>query len=181
MEQAEWDQVILAIRGGETDRFREIVAEFQDRLRFVIGYHLRGSPDLVEEVLHCAFIEIYKSLPKFELGRPLAPWLQQIARTEAIKEFRHRQRASAHETEMLGFDIADHRQKKDAPVEKLEKLSGCLERMQQTARQVIQAHYFDGLGFDAIARNMGTSAASLRVQMFKIRRALRECIERPTA
>lgn len=176
-----WDQAVREIRAGGRERFRDIVLEFQDSLRFTVGYHLRGDDERVEEILHCAFIRAFRNLESFELGQPLGPWLKAIARNEALNEVRRVRRAAGLAREVLHAELLKAREESDPPEELVERLRSCLGKLQESAREVVRLRYFQKLAFEEVARALGRSSGAIRVGLLQIRRSLRVCIERSQA
>jgi RNA polymerase sigma-70 factor (ECF subfamily) len=178
VNQAYWDEVIEAVQAGERDRFREIVSHFQDLLRFTVAFHIRSDAERIDEVVHLTFIKAFRSLGRFELGRPLEPWLKQIARHEAIREVHRMGREARRKTELIRVALAETRTESEAPVEKLKKLRECIEMLKGFARKLVDLHYFQRKTLKAIAAAVGRSPGGLRVTMLRVRQELKTCMER---
>jgi RNA polymerase sigma-70 factor (ECF subfamily) len=177
VNQAYWDEVIEAVRAGDRDRFREIVSHFQDLLRFTVAFHIRGNAERIDEVVHMTFIKAFRSLGRFELGRPLEPWLKQIARHEAIREVKRMGREARRKTELIKVALAETRADDEAPIEKLKKLRECIGLLKGFARKLVDMHYFQRKTLKAIAAAVGRSAGGLRVTMLRVRQELKSCME----
>jgi len=176
--QEYWDEVIAAVVAGDKDRFREIVYEFQGVVRFAVAFHVRGDPDLIDEVVQRTFIRAYSALERFKLGMPLAPWLKRIARNEALREVRTLSRRAKMKRELLQSAMAEACARREAPDAQLDQLRQCMTRLRDEARELVRMRYFERLSFDAIAAALGRTAGALRVAMLSIRRRLRVCIQR---
>ena len=172
-----WTGVVLAIQNGDIERFREIVMEHQDSLRFTIAYHVRGDAERIDEILHCSFIEAYRSLHRFTPGKPLKPWLKQIARRQALKDVRASLRPLEKASTLHDQLIRMH-EASDAPEEKIDRLDGCMKRLKQHAQQIVQMRYFKGMDSDSIGEALGIKPASVRVSITRILAILRGCMER---
>ena len=179
MSEKNWDEVVQSIRGGDRERFREIVLHFQDELRFTVAYHLRAGAEQIDEVVHCAFVEAFRALPRFELGRPLGPWLRTIARHEALNEVRRLRRAAQRSRELLDVEVMEKRAERQANPERVAKLKRCMEKLKDTSREMIVLRYLEGKGCDWIAKTLGRTAGAVRVAMLQIRRTLKLCMEKP--
>ena len=176
-----WSNVVQAILAGDKERFKEIVMAFQDGLRFVITYRLRCDAERSDEILHCTFVEAYKTLRHFDCSKPLEPWLKQIAQNLVMREFRNLRHSENRSSKLIQLKLIQARLQDEPPHEKLKVLNQCLKKLKNTAHKVVQMHYFQGLGFDAISQALGTSAGALRSMMFKTRQALRDCVEKAQA
>jgi len=176
-----WDETIEAILRGDRERFREIVLEFQDGLRFIVAYHIRGDAERIDEIVHCAFVAAFRDLERFELGRPLWPWLKAIARNEALKEVRRMRRSAQLAREMLQAELMEARAAQEPSPDHLTKLRRCLDSLKDSAREMVLLRYAEGKRCEAIAQALGRSAGAVRVAMLHIRRSLKLCLERPEA
>jgi RNA polymerase sigma-70 factor (ECF subfamily) len=173
-----WDEVVRAVLAGDRERFREIVLQFQDELRFIVAFHIRSDADRVDEVVHCAFIRAFRSLPQFQTGRPLAVWLRVIAKREALDEVRRMCRSARQAAERVQAELMKAREDQEAVPEILSHLSHCIERLRDTSKDLVRMRYFEKKGFDEIARILDRTPGALRVAMLQVRRSLRLCMDR---
>ncbi len=171
-----WDEAIEDIRNGNTERFRDIILHYQGLIRFVAMYYFRGRPDQADEIVHMTFLRAYRGLDRFVPGRPLEPWLKQIARREALRALRALARKNAAYQELIQIELAKTRENRAAPVERTERLSECMARLKHFAKDLIEWHYFQGISLKDVARRLGRSPESLRITMMRIREQLRACL-----
>ena len=66
----------------------------------------------------------------------------------------------------------------DAGEELLTRLLDCLQQLQQRTRQALELHYRDGLGWTAVAAQIGLKPNGTKTLVQRARQALRTCIER---
>ena len=111
-------------------------------------------------------------------------WLCTIARNQAISLLRKEsrlQRQSGFELEAL---MADWRRKEttgehvnfDAEIHST--LSECLTKLAENHRDLVEAFYFEGESAEALAERQDVTAASIRMMLMRIRRALGKCIRK---
>ncbi len=79
---------------GDEDAFREIVDRYKNPLYAFLRRFLNRQ-DLVEDVFQETFLQLYTSKDKFDLSRPLRPWLFTIAANKAKDALRKIQRHSS--------------------------------------------------------------------------------------
>ncbi len=79
---------------GDEDAFREIVDRYKNPLYAFLRRFLNRQ-DLVEDVFQETFLQLYTSKDKFDLSRPLRPWLFTIAANKAKDALRKMQRHSS--------------------------------------------------------------------------------------
>ena len=75
--EADRDLVVRA-RAGEEDAFAEIVRGYQRRV-YGVAMRMTRRHEVADDIAQDTFIRAYRSLDRFELGRPLGPWLVKIA------------------------------------------------------------------------------------------------------
>jgi len=177
-DQIYWDEVVKSVLDGDIERFREIVSHFQYRLRFAVAYYVRSDAERIDEIVHCAFIRAFQSLDGFETGRPLGPWLKQIARNVARNEARKLCREARSKKEFIDAAITEAREPCTAPFDQLPALRHCLDALSGKVHRLVQMYYFEKKSFDDMGEILGRSAGALRVAMLKTRRRLRECVEK---
>ena len=79
---------------GDADAFSEIVERYKNPLYAFLRRFLNRQ-DLVEDVFQETFLQLYASREKFDLSRPLRPWLFTIAANKAKDALRKMQRHSS--------------------------------------------------------------------------------------
>ena len=79
---------------GDADAFTEIVNRYKNPLYAFLRRFLNRQ-DLVEDVFQETFLQLYNSREKFDLSRPLRPWLFTIAANKAKDALRKMQRDSS--------------------------------------------------------------------------------------
>ena len=79
---------------GDADAFTEIVERYKNPLYAFLRRFLNRQ-DLVEDVFQETFLQLYNSREKFDLSRPLRPWLFTIAANKAKDALRKMQRHSS--------------------------------------------------------------------------------------
>ncbi|HOR28463.1 MAG TPA: sigma-70 family RNA polymerase sigma factor [Candidatus Sumerlaeota bacterium] len=80
---AEWD-VIARARQGDPCAFELLVERYRG-LVHVIAYSRLGNRETAAELVQEVFLRVYLHLDRFDLARPLAPWISRITRNLAIQ------------------------------------------------------------------------------------------------
>jgi RNA polymerase sigma-70 factor, ECF subfamily len=176
--EKDWSEAIQTVLDGNVDRFRDIVMEYQDMLRFTVAYYIRHNPERIDEIVNVVFLRAYQSLDRFEPGKPLGPWLKQIARNIALNELRQATRETGMKSELITRLTARARQEREAPTDRLELLRNCLDSLQTHSRELVALFYEQRHSVGTIARTLSRSAGSVRVSLLRIRRALKTCVEK---
>jgi RNA polymerase sigma-70 factor (ECF subfamily) len=81
-EDPELDLVLRA-REGDRDAFAQIVRSYQRRI-YAVAMRMTRRHEVADDITQDTFVRAYRSLGRFEAGRPLRPWLTRIAVNLAI-------------------------------------------------------------------------------------------------
>ncbi len=71
-------ELVLRARAGDRDAFAEIVRSYQRRI-YAVAMRMTRRHEVADDITQDTFVRAYRSLSRFELGRPLQPWLTRIA------------------------------------------------------------------------------------------------------
>ncbi|HEY7817246.1 MAG TPA: sigma-70 family RNA polymerase sigma factor [Vicinamibacteria bacterium] len=75
--------LVVRARDGDRDAFAEIVRSYQRRI-YAVAMRMTRRHEVADDITQDTFVRAYRSLSRFELGRPLQPWLTRIAVNLAI-------------------------------------------------------------------------------------------------
>ena len=86
---AEPDEGFLVARArqGDAAAFEELVRRHQRRV-YAVARRIVRAHDVADDVSQEAFVRAWRSLDRFEAGRPFAPWVCRIAANLAINHVR---------------------------------------------------------------------------------------------
>lgn len=154
---------------GSSSAFAELVDRYQGRCyRFARRFGL--SAQEAEDAVQDAFLAAWKSLGRYNPGRPFGTWLMTIQARRASSIARARRTRLRHE-----------RARKDeaAPVEhRVGEQSGLwariMDRMGVDASTMLWLRYVEDLTPTQIARVLGMNAGAVRVRLHRIRKRLIE-------
>lgn len=177
-----FEDLIKKARAGDVESFGAIVTESQGRLRaFVAAYC--PDRDQVDEVAQRAFIWAYEHLGEYEPGTRFHSWLKAIARNMLLSELevqrrdaRNRKRYLAHlQATACRERLATEAHDRQASL--VQALQACLEDLPTESRRLIGRRYEQPEPIATIARDLNRSEGGLKVTLFRIRQALRKCVE----
>ena len=78
-ERAEDDRdLVVRARGGDAEAFEAIVRSYQKRV-YGVALRMTRRHEVADDIVQETFVRAYSHLDRFEVGRPLAPWLTRIA------------------------------------------------------------------------------------------------------
>jgi RNA polymerase sigma-70 factor (ECF subfamily) len=138
-------------------------------------------PDLTsaEEVLQRVAVALVRRYDRYDQSRPFVAWAIGVAKFEVLY-YRRQQATDKHIfDDELVENVAESYQEL---VEKFnpmrDALSRCLDEVDGRSRKVLQLRYTDGMTTPGIANEMKISAGAVRILLWRVRRALRLCMEK---
>src|ERR1035438_4598023 len=107
------EQALAAVRGGDAERYRELVERYERRV-YGVAWSWLGDPTLAEEATQETFIRGYQRLWLLEDGAKFAGWITTIARRVAInlglrnrRELKKRERWALEQIGPSGSPISE--------------------------------------------------------------------------
>lgn len=85
------DDVILQIRRGDVEAYRQIVARYQDEVKKIVNAMLIDR-DAREDVVQQIMVRAFQQLDHYEIGRGFAKWIKGLARNVVREELKKRYR-----------------------------------------------------------------------------------------
>lgn len=176
-------ETIRKVLAGDKDAYSAIVAEHQDMLLAYAGFRAPDR-DLADEVVHETFIRAYSQLGEYDPERDFGTWLRTICKFVLMTELK---RSARERKSREGFrehirrqlrDLAFERRQSVADADTLGLLKDCLGGLGPSQRKLLEHRYGRRATTGEIARLFGRSAAWVATTLFRIRGALRECMER---
>lgn len=172
--------LVARARQGDEAAWVDLVRQQQVAV-FRLAYLLLGDADEAEDVAQEAFIRAFRALDRFDLDRPLRPWLLRITANLA----RNRRRA-------LGRYLAALRRSLEAapqpvasnPVgehvrqqEEARALWQAVQRLRRTDQEVIYLRYFLDLSVAETAAAAGVAPGTIKSRLHRALGRLRAVIE----
>jgi RNA polymerase sigma-70 factor (ECF subfamily) len=153
------------------------ITRHQSMLRAYIVSLMPGM-DGVDDVLQETNLVLYDKFEKFQPGTNFRAWACAVARLE-VKT--HRRKLLRHGCLMLDEDLAEQLAEHTAALQndlddRLQALNRCLGRLEESERELIEHRYHSKATLEDFAARCGRPVESLRVSLFRIRAALRKCI-----
>jgi RNA polymerase sigma-70 factor (ECF subfamily) len=181
MTPEEIDALVTRAVQGDRAAFRELVLALEGDLRFHLAA-LEVSPGLADEVLQATFVSAYEKLAQYRGAGAFRAWCKTIARNHLLRTLRDQQRFAAVSGDTLeGALVAqglEDLERMDELEHQSRRLRGCLERLPQALRALIEGRYVEGLSARRLAERFARTEIWVRVTLCRTRSALRRCIER---
>lgn len=178
----EIEQALREVQAGSVDDYRTVVAAYHRRLRlWLAGFCPPGvDPD---EIAHLAFLEAYRRIAHYQLGTDFFAWLCAFARNLVRAECEKIQRRARNNDHYLEGVMAEQQASAlqaegQDPEGHARFLKECLDLLKREARDLLNWRYGDGQRVQTIAQRLARSPSAVSVQLFGLRKILRDCVTR---
>ena len=180
-ESNQQDQAaVTAVRGGDAERYRELVERHERRV-FAVAWSRLGDAALAEEVTQETFIRAYRRLWLLGDGAKFSGWVSTIARRVAINfGIRHRRELNKRERwalENFNQAVPENVANESESPHSSETLRQTLAELPDAHRECLVLFYLEGKSGAEAAVALGISEAALRVRLHRARSAMREQLE----
>lgn len=184
--EADRDLVVRA-RDGDGDAFAAIVRAYQRRI-YSVALRMTRRHEVADDITQDTFVRAYRNLGRFDLGRPLQPWLVKIAVNLSIN---HLNGAARREQSLYtedspggprqpfsGTNGADEPLESD-PQRSLEAkefasdLERAVESLSPEQRAVFILKVVEGLRYEEIAKTLDISEGTVMSRLSRARARLK--------
>jgi RNA polymerase sigma-70 factor (ECF subfamily) len=173
--------LIVSAQHGEAAAWEDLVAQHQEAV-FRLAYLLLGDSDDAQDVAQEAFIRAYHALDRFDVSRPMRPWLLHIAANLA----RNRRRSVGRYVAALqrAFRAEPGQTTGRAGVEAItgqkmesERLWQAVQRLREPEQHVIYLRYFLELPEADMAAALDIAPGTVKSRLHRALKRLRAVIE----
>ena len=190
-------QIVLRLRAGDEDAFRDLVRKLHRALQKVAQAFV-GSPEAAEEVVQDTWVAVVSQIDRFEERSSLRTWIGSIlvnlAKTRGVRDKRTTpfssltpEEADPVEPERFGksgFWSLPPKRWDDAPEalllrkEARETIEKQLAELPATQRTVVVLRDLEGWSSEEVCNVLGVSETNQRVLLHRGRQRLRAALER---
>ena len=171
--------VLRAVANGDRAALSVLYRRTSAKL-FGICSRVLDSPAEAEDVLQEVYMTVWGKAARFDEQKasPIT-WLAVIARNKAIDRLRMRRPAT--DGLEAATDIADSGASAFELVEQdqqIERLSGCLEELEERQQSSIRAAFLDGASYPQLAEREGVPLGTMKSWIRRGLARLKGCLER---
>ena len=171
----------MALAAGDRDAFQVLVDRETPRV-FRACYRVLGRIEDAEEATQETFVLAYRALGAFRGDGHPAAWLSRIAVREAWRRSADRSRRDKLTADLDPADVAIPHHARDPMSEALhmeerENVRAAVERLPELYRHVVALRYFAELSIHEIAEATGRPEGTVKAQLHRGLRRLREILE----
>lgn len=169
-------ELVEMVLAGRTEAFEPLVTPYRRPL-VALAYRLTRNREEALEVAQEAFLRAFRSLGRYDVSRSFRNWLFQIAANEARDRMRRgaRERAALEDAVHDGSRAPGPEAGRDGQEVRAD-LMDCLSALTPREREVFVLRDIEELDIRETARALRCSSVSVRVNLSKARRKMRDAI-----
>jgi RNA polymerase sigma-70 factor (ECF subfamily) len=172
-------EIVARAQQGDERAWEALVRQHQEPV-FRLAYLFLGDPDEADDVAQECFIRAYASLNRFDLTRPMRPWLLGIAANLA----RNRRRSLGRFFKMvqkLVYDITPPLKGEQNGEDRRwqsQELNAAVQRLSESDRQIVYLRYFLELSVEETAQTLEIATGTVKSRLHRALERLRSVIQR---
>ena len=165
--------LIARARQGDLRAFEEIVRLYERRV-YGVALRIVRAHDVADDVAQEAFVRAWRSLDRFELGRPFGPWVCRIAANLAVNHVRspraREEGLPEGHAETRGADPGPLAAVLDAEAKRI--LDDAVAGLSAEQRAVFVLRAVEEMSYHEIAGALGISPGTVMSRLFRARERL---------
>ncbi len=165
--------LIARARQGDLRAFEEIVRLYQRRV-YGVALRIVRAHDVADDVAQEAFVRAWRSLDRFDLGRPFGPWVCRIAANLAVNHVRspraREEGLPEGHAETQGEDPGPLQTVLDAEAKRV--LDEAVAGLPTEQRAVFVLRAVEEMSYHEIAGALGISPGTVMSRLFRARERL---------
>jgi RNA polymerase sigma-70 factor (ECF subfamily) len=166
--------LIMQAQSGDREAFGLLVRAYLQRV-YRAAYGIVHNHDDASDVAQDTFVRAYKNLGRFDVSRPLFPWLYQIARNLCLNRI---ERINKRETRLPEFDTlrSSHWTPEEAVIAKdeQERVRLAVASLPDQHREIIELSHFQECSYKEMAEILGIPIGTVMSRLYHARQKLKE-------
>lgn len=168
----------VSARPDDSGEFVVMLIGLQPELRTFIA-HLMPFADVRGDILQDVNLLVWEKRDNFKSGTNFRAWVYTFARNVTMN---HQKRARRENERMFSQEtmelLADEFSDSDPVIDdRMEALRHCLDKVPKAERALLLSRYATRGAVEQAAQTSERSASALRGSLFRLRTALRRCVE----
>ena len=165
--------------GPKTEQFLQLLGA-HERSLFAYVYSLAPNWQDAEEVMQRVRIRIWQQFDQYDVERPFDAWARAIAYYLVLAYRKEKSRQREFFTERILEAVSDRFEAHwEQAGERRDALLNCLGKLDRHKRDLVTTYYSSARQpTETIATKLSMTPNALRQSLFRIRKALLDCVER---
>ncbi len=158
----------------------ELIRRHALRIR-LYAVKVAPRPDMADDIAQKALLIALRDFDKFDSSRDFALWVEGVVRNVARHAWRALSKRNAIERDALAEHLETLARTSPEPTvddHRIDALRDCTQRLPKRSRQIVNLHYGLEVRCHEVAERVGTTRDAVKTALSRIRRSLRDCIEK---
>lgn len=160
--------LVEAIRAGDPQAPRELIARFHGAV-FGLCFRMLGHRHDAEDAVQETFIRALRGIFGFDAGRPIRPWLLEIAANRCRTALALRSRRPPAADPSRAVEPADDRAGPRDPDDLAGELELALARLRPEYRAAVALFHEQGLSYEEVAGALGRPVGTIKTWLHRAR------------
>jgi RNA polymerase sigma-70 factor (ECF subfamily) len=181
MEPVRERELVERCRRDEPGAFEELVDHFKN-LVFALIVRTVADRSRAEDLAQDVFLRVHRGLPYFRGEARLSTWIYRIVVNVCAQERTDRQ--TRERATQVSLDDPDARQRTPSTIDRQfsdlelrDRLEKAIRQLPSQYRVLIAGHYLQGLQYEDLAEAMQLPLGTVKTQLHRAKRQLRELLE----
>ena len=187
MSVAEDRDLVLCAQRGDIEAFGELVRRYQSAV-FNVAYRMVGNRSDAEDAAQETFLKAFRAIERFDVERPLAPWLKRITTNHCLNWLQSaRAKTTSVVTDMHypgqeAETMDRYAQSKPLPEQTIirqetaDRVRDAILELPPRYRAVIELRHFQNLSYDEMAETLNRSLSNVKSDLYRARKRLAEIL-----
>ncbi len=185
LTEEEIEQAIREVQGGSAAAYGIVIQFYARRLRAFVAKLCPPSVE-TDEIAHLTFITAYREIQRYQAGTQFFGWLGSIARMLLLAELKRVKRDSHNRQNYLDYETAQGLEEMasdpaEAGEAKIHALRTCTSQLSEEHQSLLRMRYVEDNSIQSLAKTLNKTLSAVKVQLFFIRKKLRDCVSRRIA
>lgn len=181
----EVEEAIRRVQEGATASYEIVIQAYAPRLRRLIARVCPPTMD-TDEVAHLAFVTAYREIQRYQPGTEFLIWLSSIARNLILAELKRVKRDIHNRQNYLLYETAQGlveavAEPSEAGEARIRALKTCTSQLTEEHQSLLRMRYAEEASIQNLSASLGKTLSAVKVQLFAIRKKLRDCVTRRMA
>jgi RNA polymerase sigma-70 factor, ECF subfamily len=131
-----------------------------------------------EDIVQQTALSLWEKFDAYDSAQPFTPWACRFALNKAKQWIERHQRWQTLLAHGLAEELAQRREELRPELEtRLRHLDGCLRKLPEEQRSIVEGYYYKRDGVEKLAENSGRTVAAIYKTLQRVRESLQNCIE----
>ncbi len=163
-------------QSGDRNAFRSLVDMYAERAERTARVLLHDPAD-AEDAVQEAWVDAWRAMPRFQVGRPFRPWLLTLVANRCHMKARKRQLHTAPYSDSIAERLGETPSWALAATDYDAELEEALDTLDEEQRKVMALRFYADLQLDEIAELTGAPLGTVKSRLHRGLAALRDRLQ----